>query len=125
MNCLRENVKENMIMQVSMYTGGGVENKNLKNNINGTSPTKFSKISQSWCLSAYLLVSIWFFFHKHSRFPGQQEKEEHISLSPLYHSHPLHSHLDISQTITAESSFLHIASSRTRTENLYFPSASC
>ena len=125
MNCLRENVKENMIMQVSMYTGGGVENKNLKNNINGTSPTTFSKISQSWCLSVYLFVSIWFFFHKHSRFPGQQENGEHISLSPLYHPHPLHSHLDISQTITAESSFLHIASSRTRTENLYFPSASC
>ena len=59
-----------MIMQVSMYTGGGVENKNLKNNINGTSPTTFSKISQSWCLSVYLFVSIWFFFHKHSRLPS-------------------------------------------------------
>ena len=40
--------------------------------------------------------SIWVFFHKHSRFPGQQGKEEAISLIPLYHFHPLHRHLDIS-----------------------------
>ena len=41
-----------------------------------------------------------------------------------YHFPPLHRHLDISQAITAESSPLLIASSRTRTENLRFPSAS-
>ena len=37
---------------------------------------------------------------------------------------PLHRHLDISRAITAESSPLHIAGSRTRTGNLWFPSAS-
>ena len=37
---------------------------------------------------------------------------------------PVHRHLDISRVITAESSPLHIASSRTRTGNLWFPSAS-
>ena len=35
----------------------------------------------------------------------------------------LHRHLDISWAITAESSPLHIVSSRTRTGNLWFPSA--
>ena len=37
---------------------------------------------------------------------------------------PAYGHLDISQAITAESSPLHIAGSRTRTGNLWFPSAS-
>ena len=45
-------------------------------------------------------------------------------LTPHYHLHPLHRHLDISRLITAESSPLHICSSRTRTRNLWFPSAS-
>ena len=47
-----------------------------------------------------------------------------ISLTPRYHFHPLHRHLHISWVITAESLPLHIASSRTRTGNLWFPSAS-
>ena len=45
--------------------------------------------------------SIWVFFHEHSRFAGQHEKGECISLTPLYHFHPLHRHLDISWAITA------------------------
>ena len=45
-------------------------------------------------------------------------------LTPVYHFHPLHRHLDISRAIAAESSPLHIAGSRTRTRNLWFPSAS-
>ena len=48
-----------------------------------------------------------------------------IYLTPLYHFHPLHRHLGISRAITAGSSPLHIAGSRTRTGNLWFPSASC
>ena len=36
---------------------------------------------------------------------------EAISLTPLYHFHPLRRHLDISQLITAESSTLHMAGS--------------
>ena len=52
------------------------------------------------CISAFLL--------EHSRFAGQQGREA-ISLTPLYHFHPLHRHLDIIQVITVESSPLHIA----------------
>ena len=44
--------------------------------------------------------------------------EEGISITPHYHFHPLHRHLDISRAITAESSPLHIGSSRTRPGNL-------
>ena len=63
------------------------------------------------------------FFHEHSRITGLQAKGESISLTPHYHFHRLHRHFDISRAITAESSSLHIASSRSRTEN-WFPSAS-
>ena len=68
--------------------------------------------------------SSWVFFHNHSRTTALQGKGEGISLTPHYHFHPLHRHLDISRAITAESSPLHIGSSRTRTGNLWFPSAS-
>ena len=47
------------------------------------------------------------------------DKGEGIYLSPLYHFHPLHRHIDISQMITAESSPQHIASSRTRNVELF------
>ena len=33
--------------------------------------------------------SVWVFFHEHSRFTGQQGKGEGISLTTLYHFHPL------------------------------------
>ena len=49
-------------------------------------------------------------------------KGKGISLTPHYHFHPFHRHLDISRAITAESSPLHIGSSRTQTGNLWFPS---
>ena len=65
--------------------------------------------------------SIWIFFHKHSRFTGQQGKGEGIYLTHVYPFHPLYRHLDISQAFTAESSPLHIASSQTRIGNLWFP----
>ena len=64
--------------------------------------------------------SIYAFFHEHSRFTGQQGKGEGISLTSLYHFHLLYGHLDINRAITAESLPLHIASSRTRTGNLWF-----
>ena len=69
----------------------------------------------------YVYISIQIFFHEPSRFKGQQEKEEGISLTPLYHFYPLQRHLDISWEITAQSSLLNIASSRTRTGNLQVP----
>ena len=72
----------------------------------------------------FFFFSMWVFFHEHSRITGLQGKGEGISLTPQYHFPPLHRHLDISRAITAESSPLHIASSRTRTGNLWFPSAS-
>ena len=65
----------------------------------------------------------WVFFHKHSRITGLPGKAEGISLSPHYHFHPLYRYLDISWAIPAESSPLHMASSRTRTGNRWFPSA--
>ena len=68
--------------------------------------------------SITIFFSIWVFFHEHSRFTGQKGKGQVISLSPLYYFHPLHRHLDISRAITADSSPLYIASSRTQTGNL-------
>ena len=47
------------------------------------------------------------FFHNHSRIKGLQGKKEGISLTPHYHFHLLHRHLDISRAITAERSPLH------------------
>ena len=41
-----------------------------------------------------------------------QEKGEGIFLTPHYHFHPFHRHLDINLAVTAESSALHIGSSR-------------
>ena len=58
-----------------------------------------------------IFFSIWVFFHDHSQFTGLQGKREGIYLTPHYHFHPLHRHLDISRAITAESSPLHIACS--------------
>ena len=64
------------------------------------------------------------FFQEHSQFTGQQGKGEAISVTHFYHFHSLHRHLDITRAITAESSPRYIACSRTRTGNLWFPSAS-
>ena len=69
-----------------------------------------------------IFFSIWVFFHEHSLFTGQQRKEEGIFLTSLYQFYPLYRHLDISRSITAESSPLHIASSRTWSRNLLFSS---
>ena len=68
---------------------------------------------RNYCFQHFF--SMWVFFHEHSRITGLQGKGEGISLFPHYHFHPLHRRLDISQTITGESSPLHIASSRIRT----------
>ena len=68
--------------------------------------------------------SIWVFFLDHSWITWLQGKGEGISLTPHYHFHLLHRHLDISRVITAESSLLPIGSSQAQTRNLWFPSAS-
>ena len=64
---------------------------------------------------AFVFFTISVFFHEHSRITGLQGKGECISLTPHYHFQPLHRHLNISRAIAAESSPLHIVSSRTRT----------
>ena len=61
------------------------------------------------------------FISRTFRIQGHQVKGEAISLTLLYH---FHRPLDIYRAITADSSPLHIASSRTRTGNIWFPSAS-
>ena len=58
--------------------------------------------------ASVFFFSIWVFLYDYSRFTGQQGKGQGISLTPLYHIHPLHRHLDISRAITAKSSSLHI-----------------
>ena len=68
----------------------------------------------------FFFFSKWVFFHEHSRMTGLQGKGEDISLTPHYQIHPLRRHLDISWAITAESSPLHMVSSRTRTGNFGF-----
>ena len=85
------------------------------------------KLSLSANFSAFFCLfnsSMWVFFHEHSRITGLHEKEGSISLTPRYYSHPLHRHLGISWAIAAESSRLHVASSRTGTGNLWFARAS-
>ena len=57
-------------------------------------------------------------------FTGLQSKGEGISLTPHYHFHSFRRHLNIGRVITVGSSPLRIASSRTRTGDLWFPSAS-
>ena len=76
----------------------------------------------SWNLTEGICIyfPIWVLFHQHLRITGLQGKGEGISLSPYHHFHPHHRHLDISRTITAESSPLQIASTRTRIGNFYF-----
>ena len=67
-----------------------------------------------------LFFFIWVFFPEHSRFTGRQGKSGAISRTPLYLFYPIHRHLGISRAYTAKSSHLLIASSRTRTGNLWF-----
>ena len=77
------------------------------------------KVMQICCKKKLFFLS-GFFFHKNSRITGLQGKGEGISLTSHYHFQPLHRHLDISWEITAESPTLSIASSRTRSGNLWF-----
>ena len=62
--------------------------------------------------------SIRVFFLEHSRFTGQQGREEAIYLTPLYHLHQLRRRLEISWGITVENSPLHKACSRVLAANL-------
>ena len=75
-------------------------------------------------ISGYFLIQISFFLSGifYTNIHESQDCRRRgggISLTPHYHFHPLHKHLDISWAITAESSPLHIASSRTQTGKLW------
>ena len=72
-----------------------------------------------------VFFSIWVLFHELSQVTGLKGKGEGIPFTPHYHFHPLYRHLEICRAVAAGSSPLRIASSRTRTERLWFPSASC
>ena len=85
---------------------------------------KSRKTTKFYANEIFFFFSIWVFFHNHSWIKGLQRKGEGISLTPHYYFHTLYRHLNISWTITEESSSLHIGSSKTRTGNLWFPSAS-
>ena len=72
--------------------------------------------------------NIYTFFHRgflSESFTNQRNAGERKgnSVTPHYHFHLLHRHVDFSRMIAAESSPLHISSSRTPTKNLWFPSA--
>ena len=69
-----------------------------------------SERNETPCINAVkkIFFSIWVFFYKHSQITGLQD------------FHLLLRHLDISRAITVQSSPLHIASSQTRTSNLWF-----
>ena len=70
---------------------------------------------------AILFLSGFSFTDIHDSQDNRGRESLSLSLTALYHFHLLHRHLDISQAITAESSPIHIASSRTWTRNLFFP----
>ena len=85
---------------------------------------KFTRKILYWSLVFFFFRSVFFFttIHESQDCKGRGRA---FFLTPHYHFYRFHRHLDISRVITAESSPLHIGSSRTRTGNLWFPSASC
>ena len=66
---------------------------------------------------ALLLFVMFFFFLSAFSFTNIHDLQDSrgtgkaLSLTPLYHFHPVHRHLDVSLEITAEISLLHISSS--------------
>ena len=52
-----------------------------------------------------IFFSIWVFFQNDSRITGLQGMGEGIPLTPHYHFHPLHRHLDNSRAITERAHF--------------------
>ena len=74
-----------------------------------------------------MVKALNFFFLSGFSFTTIHESQDcrGISLTPHYHFHPLHRHLDISRAIIVESSPLHMDNNQTaRTGNLWFPSTS-
>ena len=106
-------------LQVSNY-GGYLFGGNYFRNV---PPQMFDKVPKT----LFSFFAIWVFFHEHSRITGVQEwggGGGGFFFTPHLHMQPLYRHLNISRAVTAEITPLHIASSRTRTGNVQFPSAS-
>ena len=88
---------------------------------------KFARKLLYWSL---VFSNVFFFFRSGFLFTTIRESQDcrgrgrAFLLTPHYHFYRLHRHLYISRAITAESSPLHIGSSRTQTGKLWFPSAS-
>ena len=72
-----------------------------------------------------MLFFLYCVFFSLDIYDSQDSRRERPILTPVYHFHPLHKRLEISQAIAAKSSPLTIASDQTGTENLWFLSASC
>ena len=76
--------------------------------------SKFPEVNKSYQVTAWKLHALPFFFSGFS-FTNIQDSRDSSGrgrlffLSPLYHFHPLHRHLEISRAITKESLPLHIA----------------
>ena len=111
--------KESKTTQLQTYLNRVFLNINVREMFDiRQNPTKKSSM---FCFSS-IFFSFWVFFHKHLQ--TFIHEGEGISLTHHYPFHPPHRHLDFSRAITAESSPLHIDSSRTWTGNLWFPSTS-
>ena len=84
----------------------------------------FFKDTNSMTLFALSLLDIYFFYvgilSRTFTIRRTAGGGEAITVTPVYHFHPLHKILDISRAITSP---LHIARSRTQTGNFLFPSA--
>ena len=100
-----------------------------------------TKVSQYLCvivfqplfvvpISFFNVFFLFFFFYQgflsqsFTNYRASGEGGKGISLTSHCYFHPLHRHFNISRTITADSSLLHIGSSQTRSGNLWFPSSS-
>ena len=95
------------MVKISENSPAGNKAKHLSS-INNPAKTIHQCAQIRLILEVKFCFSTWVFFHEYSRFTGQLEKRDIISLSPLYHFHLVHRHLGISQEIIAENSILYL-----------------
>ena len=95
------------MVKISENSPAGNKAKHLSS-INNPAKTIHQCAQIRLILEVKFCFSTWVFFHEYSRFTGQLEKRDTISLSPLYHFHLVHRHLGISQEIIAENSILYL-----------------
>ena len=83
---------------------------------------KYETLTRNITLTVFFLFCFVFFyqgfsFTQHSQFTEQQGMGRSF-VTPIYHFHLLHEHLDIRRAITADKLPLHIGDDRTQTKNL-------